>query len=82
MSPTKIAVLDDAEFIASSSRNDNLKRAANRDHESFSFAECCRVQAAADADEALKGAGAMAKVIASMIAATMTATCLRPEQHK
>jgi hypothetical protein len=40
------------------------------------------VQAAADADEALKGTGAMAKVIASMIAATMTATCLRPEQHK
>jgi hypothetical protein len=75
-------VLDDAEFIASSSRNDNLKRAANRDHESLGFAECCRVQAAADADEALKGTGARAKVIASMIAATMTATCVRQKQHK
>jgi hypothetical protein len=82
VSPIKIAVLDDAEFIASSSRNDSLKRAANRDHESFGFAECCRVQAAADAGGALKGTGARAKVIASMIAAIMIATCLRPEQHK
>ena len=75
-------MLDDAEFIASSSRNDSLKRAANRDHESFSFAECCRVQAVADAGGALKVTGAMAKVIAIMIAATITTTCLRPEQHK
>ena len=78
----KIALLDDAEFIASSSRNDRLKRAANRDHESLGLAECCRVQAAADAGEPLNGTGAIVKVIASMIATTITATCLRPKQHK
>ena len=84
VSPIKIAVRVDAEFIASSSRNGSLKRAVNRDHESLGLAECCRVQAAADADagEPLNGTGAIAKVIASVIAATVAATCLRPKQHK
>ena len=81
MSPIKIAVLADAEFIASSSRNDSSKRAANRDHESLGLAECCRVQAAADAGEPLNGTGAIAKVIASVIA-TAAATRLRPKQYK
>jgi hypothetical protein len=82
VSPIKIAVRADAEFIASSSRNDSLERAANRDHESLGFAEYCRVQAAADAGEPLNRTGAIAKVIASVIAATVAATCLRPKQHK
>ena len=78
----KIAVLDEAEFNASSSRNESLKRAANRDHESLGLAECCRVQAAADAGEPLIGTGAIAKLIANVIAATVAATCLRLKQHK
>ena len=82
VSPIKIAVRADAEFIASNSRNDRLKRAANRDHESLGLAECCRVQAAADAGEPLNGAGAIAKVVASVIATTVAATCLHPKQHK
>jgi hypothetical protein len=82
VSPIKIAVRVDAEFIASSSRNDSLKRAANRDHESLGLAECCRVQAAADAGEPLIDTGALAKANASVIATTVAATCLRPKQHK
>ena len=72
----------DAAFISSSSRNDSLKRAANRDHESLGLAECCCVQAAADAGEPLNGTGALAKVIASVIATTVAASRLRPKQHK
>ena len=72
----------DAEFIASNSRNDSLKRAANRDHESLGLAECCRVQAAADAGEPPIGTGAIEKLMASVIANTVAATCLRPKQHK